>query len=100
MASTNGPTAQSMKATGKMVRCMGRARSNWETGGITKEASRRTRRKGTASIAGVMDACTWVPGKLENSTALAHLSKKMDGDSEDSGKTVKESPGSTTSSDR
>ena len=90
---TNGPTAQSLKATGKTVRCMGRARSNWETGGTTKEASPRTRRKGTASIAGVMDACTWAPGKLENSTASVHLSKKMVGDSEDSGKTVKESPG-------
>ena len=90
---TNGPTAQSLKATGKTVRCMGRAHSNWETGGIIKEAFPRTKKKGMASIAGVMDACTWAPGKLENSTALVHLSKKMVGDSEDSGKTVKESLG-------
>ena len=90
---TNGPTAQSMKATGKMVRCMGRVHSNLETGDITKEASQRTKRKGMASIAGVMDACTWAPGKLGNSTALVHLSRKMVGDSEDSGKTAKELPG-------
>ena len=82
-----------MRVTGKMVKCMGWALSNWVTDDITREASLRTRSKGTVSTAGVMGVCTWGPGKLENSTASVFLCRKMADAKEVNGKTANASHG-------